>query len=117
MLGAYCKGVSTGGKRSKEDKHFHIHVLELLALKFAILTFSKNLSHLTTQVQVENKIALVLLFKMGGTSSAVSKNQQFNLELSAITSDHNYCRVPSKQVECKSRLGVQQFNRLTRLQT
>ena len=117
MLGAYCKGVSTGGKRSKEDKHFHIHVLELLALKFAILTFTKNLSHLTTQVQVENKIALVFLFKLGGTSSAVSKNQQFDLELSAITSDHNYCRVPSKQVECKSRLEVQQLNRLTRFQT
>ena len=30
-LGAYCKGVSTRGKWSKEKKHFQINVLELLA--------------------------------------------------------------------------------------
>ena len=38
--------------------------------------------------------------------STASKNEQGNLELSVISSDHNYCRVPSKQVECQSRLGV-----------
>ena len=46
-----------------------------------------------------------------------SKNQQVNLELSAISLDCNYCRVPSKQVQCQSRLGVQEFNRLVQLQT
>ena len=49
--------------------------------------------------------------------STASKNQQVNLELSAVSSDHNYCRVPSKQVECQSRLGVQECNRLIRLET
>ena len=61
-LGAYYKGVSTGEKWPKEEKHFHINVLELLALKFAILTFTKNLSHLTIHVQVGNKVALAYLF-------------------------------------------------------
>ena len=49
--------------------------------------------------------------------STAFKNQQVNSELSAISSDHNYCRVTSKQGECQSRLGVQECNRLTRLET
>ena len=68
-LGAYCKGFSAGWKWSKEEKHFHINVLELLALKCAILTFTKNLSHLSIHVQVENKLALPYFLKMGGTRS------------------------------------------------
>ena len=31
--GTYCKGVLTGRKWSKEEKHFHINILKLLALK------------------------------------------------------------------------------------
>ena len=49
--------------------------------------------------------------------SAAFKNQQINLELSTVSSDHNYCRVPSKQIECQSRLGVQECNRFIRLET
>ena len=49
--------------------------------------------------------------------STASKKQQVNLELSAISSDHNYCRVPSEQVECLSKLEVQECNRLIRLET
>ena len=49
--------------------------------------------------------------------STASKNQQVSLKLSAISSDHNDCRVPSKQVECQSRLGVQECNRIIRLET
>ena len=45
------------------------------------------------------------------------KNKQVNLELSAISSDHNYFRVLSKQFECQSRLGVQECNRLIQLET
>ena len=73
--GIYCEEFQQGGKWSKEEKHFHINVLELLALKCAIPT---------------------------------SKNPEVNLEFSVISSDHTYCRVPSKQVESRSRLGVQE---------
>ena len=66
-LGEYCKGLSTGREWSKEGKCFHINVLELLTLKFVILTFTKNLSHLTIHVQVDNKVALAYPLKMGGT--------------------------------------------------
>ena len=66
--GGNCKGVSTGEKWLKEEKHFHINAQELVALKFAILTFTKNLSHLTIHVQVDNKVALAYLL-MGDTRS------------------------------------------------
>ena len=52
--------------------------------------------------------------------STAFKNQQVNLDLSTITMiylDHNYCRVPFKQVECQRRLGVQECNSLIRLET
>ena len=65
--GGLLQGSFDRGEWSKEDRHFHINVLELLALKFAILTFTKNLSHLIIYVQVDNKVALAYLLKMGGT--------------------------------------------------
>ena len=101
------------GKWSKEEKIFHTNVLELLALKLLIITFTRNLSHLTIHVPVENKIALAYISLEEGwqPQSTAFKNQQASLELSTISSDYNYCRVASKQVECQSRLGVQECNR------
>ena len=49
--------------------------------------------------------------------STGSKNQKVNLELSTFSSDHNYRRAHSKQVECQSRLGVQECSRFIRLET
>ena len=46
---------------------FSYNVLELLALKPAILTFKNNLWHLIIHVQVDNKVALTYLLKLGGT--------------------------------------------------
>ena len=89
-----------------------------MALKFAILAFTKNLSHLTIHVQVDKQSCSGISLEDGQyQQSTAFKNQQVNLELSAISSDHNYCRVPSKQVECQSRLGAQECNRLIRLET
>ena len=65
--GAYCKVVSRGEKWSKEEKLFHINVLELLALKSAILASTKNFSYLTIHVQVNKKVALASLLNTGGT--------------------------------------------------
>ena len=48
---------------------------------------------------------------------ANGRTLQVNLELSAISSNHNFCRVPSKQVESQSRLRIQKCNRLARFET
>ena len=57
VLAAHYKGISTGSKWLKKEQGHHIDVLELMALKFAILTFTKNLSHLTIHIQMDNKVA------------------------------------------------------------
>ena len=78
------------GKWSKEEKIFHTNVLELLALKLRILTFTRTLSHLTIHVPVDNKIALAYISLEDGwqPQSIAFKNQQVSLELSTTSSDH-----------------------------
>ena len=110
-MGDILQGSFGRGKWSKEKKHFQINALELLALKYKNLTFTKNLSHLTIYVQVGNKVVLSYLLNMG------SKNQKINLKLYTISSDHNFCIVPYKEVECQSSVGVQEYNRFIRLDT
>ena len=46
-----------------------MNALKLMAVKFAILTFPKNLSNLTIHIQMDNKVAVSYLFKMGLTES------------------------------------------------
>ena len=66
---AHCKGVSTGWKWSKKEQGYYINVLGLMAVKFAILIFKKNLSNLTIHIQMDNKVVLSYLLKMEGTHS------------------------------------------------
>ena len=110
-LGAYCKGVSTGGKWSKEEKHFYINVLELLALKFAILTFTKNLSHLIKDVQVDNKVTLAYLLKVGGIRSPqllkISKSiwnyllsHQVTITAESLSENNQILRNPNNRSIC-----------------
>ena len=45
--GAHCSGISTGEEWSEKEHGHLINVLELMAVKFTILTFTKNISNLT----------------------------------------------------------------------
>ena len=67
-LGVYCQGQKTGWIWTSQKKNDHINVLELRAVKYAILTFCRL--HLKTQsihIQMESIVALSYLEKMGGT--------------------------------------------------
>lgn len=57
------------GEWSKEEKEFHINVLELLAVKLALLTFTKANHLQSLHFQIDNKTALSYLLKMGGTAN------------------------------------------------
>ena len=50
--GATCNEISTGGMWSSQGMKNHINVLELLAIKLAIQTFSKTLKHKAIHLQV-----------------------------------------------------------------
>ena len=56
----------------RKEKGHHINVLELMAVKFAILTFTKNLSILTIHIQMDKKVTLSYLLKMEGTHTVWS---------------------------------------------
>ena len=58
-----------GGKWSKKEQGHHINVSELMAVKFATLTLTKNLSHLVIHIQMDSKVTRSYLLKMGGTHS------------------------------------------------
>ena len=64
---AYCQKVSTGGQWSLQESNLHINVLEVLAIKLTLLTFSKMFSLQSVHFQVDNMSAFSYLMKMGGT--------------------------------------------------
>ena len=69
MVGAHCNGISTRRKWSIKGQGYHINVLKLMAVKFTILTFTKNFSNLAIHIQMDNKVALTYMLEMEGTHS------------------------------------------------
>ena len=65
-LGAVCQGTTTGGTWSYQERTKHINLLELIAVKFAILTFTRGKSVTTVHLQIGNMTALPCFLKMGG---------------------------------------------------
>ena len=66
--GAYCQGQKTADPWTSQEKKDHINVLELRAVKYAILTFSRL--HPKAQpihIQMDSIVSLSYLVKMGGT--------------------------------------------------
>ena len=61
-----CQGIRTGGLWSKKEQEYHINLLELLAIKFTLPTFSKMMNFRSVDIQVDNQTALSYLLKMGG---------------------------------------------------
>ena len=64
--GPSCQGLTTRGVWSKQERSFHINVLELLAVKLALLSFTKNRKVTAIHFQIDNTTALRYLTKMGG---------------------------------------------------
>ena len=68
--GAVCQGISTGGGQCSMEEHFlHINVLELKAIKLALLIFSEQKSLKAVHFQIDNTTALLYLVKMEGTGN------------------------------------------------
>ena len=59
------RGVRTGGQWSKKEQDLHINQLELLAIKFAILTLAKMWKMSAIHIQVDNMTALSYMLKIG----------------------------------------------------
>ena len=115
--GAYCKGVSTGAM-VKGGKAFSHKCSGITHIKICNPIFHKEFITLDNTCSSRQQSCSCISLEAGWyPQSTVCKNQQVNLKLSPISSDHNDCREPSKKVECKSTLGVQECSRLIRLET
>ena len=117
--GVFCNEVSTGGKWS-EKENLHINVLEVIAAKFAILTFTKGQSNIAIHLQIDNKTALSYLLKMEGVGYTQQKtlaHQQVHLELPSPQPNCNVCRVPSQCSKCTCRLGITKCQGQFRMET
>ena len=70
-LGCILQRSQNGGQWSALEKTFHINVLELKAVKLAILSFHRIFPNtLSVHIRIDNITALTYLKKMGGTKSA-----------------------------------------------
>ena len=66
--GAFCQGESAGGCWSNEESQFHIYMLELLAVEYAINAFLKTTEVSAVQIRSDSTVA-AYINRMGGTRS------------------------------------------------
>lgn len=94
--GASYQGKSIGRPWSLEKKVLHMNVLELVAVKYIIITFSiTEKDVISIHIQMDNMAALLLLLKMQAT-----KNPQ-------LVKKKKLCqRVPGKQAGNRHKLGI-----------
>ena len=64
-LGGNMQWILYRGMCSGQEMKSHINVLELLAIKLAIQTFSKTLKLKTVHLQMDTMVALTYLLKIG----------------------------------------------------
>ena len=74
---------------SKEEELLHINVLELEAVKLALLAFNKQKSLKVVYFQIGNTTALLVLVKMRNREPNVTGIKQRNFAVSLETPDYN----------------------------
>ena len=115
-VGVQCvKGYQQVGQWSKEELLLHINVLELKAVKLALLTFNKQKSLKAIHFHVDNTTAQLYLVNIGEPN--VTEVKQRNLTVSPETPDHNYFRIPSKFFQRGGRLAVSKQQGSIRMET
>ena len=79
----------------------------VINLKKSILQPVKKLEFLGLQINTEEMIlSLKRETDFFAFKSIAFKNQQINLALSAVSWDHNYCRIFMNEIECPNRLSL-----------
>ena len=79
--------------------------------------YKKSLKFNYSYPDGQQSCPIVSLENGGYTQSRAFKNKQVNLALSAVSWDHNYCRIFTKQIECPRRLEVSKCQGSLRLET
>ena len=69
--GTACLGIPTGGEWNLQEQQPHINVLEMKAVKLALLAYHKHFQMKAIHFQTDNTTALSYLVKMGGTKNSI----------------------------------------------
>ena len=67
--GAVCQGIPAGGGWNLQEQQLHINVLEMKAVKLALLAYHKHFKMKAIHFQIDNTTALSYLVIMGGTKN------------------------------------------------
>ena len=114
----YCKGVFKGEEMVKGGEAFWYKCSRIIGIEICNPNFHKEFVTLDDSYRSGQQSCSGISLEDGWyPQSTAFKNQPDNLELSAVSSDHNYCIVPFKQFKCQKRLGLQECNRLIQLET
>ena len=101
------------GQWAKKEQDLHINQLELLVIKFAILTITKMWKMSAIHIQVDNMTGLSYLLKMGGTNADLKGN----LGVCTWAGDHDYCRTVTKESQLQGRSKISALERFLRMET
>ena len=99
--GAFCNRVTAKGKWSEKEENLHKNVLEIIAAKSAILTFTKGQSNITIHLQTDNDCTFISFENGGYTQQRTFGHQQVHLKL------------PSQQTNCNVYIGPSQYSKRT----
>ena len=67
--GKFCQGIPTRGEWISQEMEMHINILELKAVKLALMSFQKQMEVKAVHSQIDNTTALMYLLKMGFTGN------------------------------------------------
>jgi hypothetical protein len=62
-------GTKAGARWAPESTHFHINVLELMAIEFALYSHCKNLQDTHIRIMSDNTTAIAAIYKQGSTKA------------------------------------------------
>jgi len=116
--GAYCQGMSTGGRWLPEETSYHINCLELLAGSLAIMSFTNN----------KAKAQVLLLMNNISAVTYINLNGRDTLPHAILPSQKSMGLVPHpkyvgdsalhpRNTECKRGQGIESISRFQRLET
>ena len=114
--GAVCHGKTTRKTCSMEDQNWHMNIIELLAMKLALLT--KKIKAKSVHFQIDNSMALNVLIENGGIKEPeIHRFKQRDMTLSVFSGDHHYSRISFQSNKYSDRLPVKTEERPLRMET
>ena len=68
-MGSILQGSASGGQWHKQESVMHINILDLKAVHFVLLTFTKMFQNKSIHVQMYDMVALTFVVKIGVNTS------------------------------------------------